>query len=162
MVHNPKPSCDSSVRQLKRCYFWEHSVCLSVFCIARMAEETSLPLHQGGHLWKAHWLQSLISSHVTSPPASSCTLHTRGKLCARLHVWANQFDNTKTKHPLVHLVVAAFSGAKTHPPQAGQPVLELALSAETSAIGVNWADRRGAIYPGQSSITKYRVQKAFL
>ena len=35
---------------------------------------------------------SLFSSHVTSPPAFSCTLHTRGKLCARLHVWANQFD----------------------------------------------------------------------
>ena len=87
-VYNPKPSCDLSVRQLKRCYFWEHSVCLSVFCIARMAEETCLPLHQGGHLWKAHWLQSLISSHVTSPPAFSCTLHRRGKLCARLHVWA--------------------------------------------------------------------------
>ena len=48
----------------------------------------------------------------------------------------NQFDNMKN-HSLVHLVVAAFSGAKTHPPQAGQPVLELALSAETSAIGVN-------------------------
>ena len=109
------------------------------------------------YIWKARWLQSLISSHVTSPPAFSCTLHRRGKLCARLHVWANQFDNTKTKHSLVHLVVAAFSGAKTHPPQAGQPVLELALSAETSAIGVNWADRRGAIHPGPSSITKYSI-----
>ena len=54
---------------------------------------------------------------------------------------------TSDKYSHVHLVVAAFSGAKTHPPQAGQPVLELALSAETSAIGVNWEDRRGANYP---------------
>ena len=95
IVHNPKAhllSCDLSVRQFKRCYFWEHSVCLSVFCIARMAEETSLSLHHGSHLCKARRLQSLISAHVTSPPAFSCTLHTRGKLCARLHVWANQFD----------------------------------------------------------------------
>ena len=64
---------------------------------------------------------------------------------------------TYDKYSHVHLVVAAFSGAKTHPPHAGQPVLELALSAETSAIGVNWADRRGP-----SSITKYSVQIAFL
>ena len=101
MVQNPKThllSCDLSVRQFKRCYFWEHSVCLSVFCIARMAEETSLSLHHGSHLWKACRLQSLISAHVTSPPAFSCTLHTRGKLCARLHVWANQFDNIKKKN----------------------------------------------------------------
>ena len=161
-VYNPKPSCDLSVRQLKRCYFWEHG-CLPVGLLHSKDDRRDLPLPPPRRSPMESALTPisyLFSCHVTS----SFFLHTpqeRQALCQTpclsKSVWQHQ-NKTLPCAPGGRRLLRSKDTSSTGRTACARAGLERGDVRHRGQLSRS----KRCYLSNPSSITKYRVQVAFL